>query len=462
MIAPITLKKLQYAASISLCITYLYFSFFVSGANIFPGNLQFSSTLDEVAKAQGEWDWKYWGLFARDFSNFQLQRDEFWILRLWPPGMPSLFIFTNIFVDRYFVLFLSIIVAIIWLFIIWKSIQLASNVSFVLLLMVFWMNVLNSRTFNYHIVGPGRLYSESFGIGLFIIGMMYVLTLYYKDKIEPRWSSIAVVTIALSIYIKAVNDLIMIVFALMFIVTTCTSKFKNRKHNNKFTKKNNSRTTKQTININIIRLVLAIELICLPWRILVFSVLSPGNYLFASTDNQMWINQWKPSEIYVSGPWVSEYGSNGFCQAYPKDCVRLNLQEGNSELAYSGNGVNSAKEFRNQAIKSVIHDPLPWIKSRMNFHFNRSIDVSNGFIFGNVNSIIFHLLLIGLLGAHLKRLLEKRQDKIGLISLISISIGSIAPLYIGQFETRYLIYEYVIALIAIVSLSNYNKVASNA
>jgi hypothetical protein len=455
-------------------IFFLYFTITIFGPNSFylQGGISAKSSLTDVSQAKGEWDWRYLAYFTESLKNGTLESGDLWIARLWPPGMPLLNFLLAVVTGsgNYFVLRYLILLTILWAVIIFLSYKISNTAHQIIMLSLIWVIIFNSNVYNFHLLGAGRLYSEGLGTGFLIIGFLTLFVLITGENSASHknmYSIFTILSLSIAIYIRAVNDLIVIFWTLgiVFYLVALKIKLKTLKSNRKLSNSNSKKlrieisAQKLSLIQNILKykqvlaVLLVIQLICLPWRALVFTVISPGNLTFASATNQMWINQWVPTDKYANGPWTNEFGANGFCQAYTERCMQISRIELNSGNPYSGNGFYSSETFRSFAIESLVDNPIPWVESRVKFHIKQTLKVTEGILFSSLNSLVSILLFFYLMLKHLKNLISRRfYDSETSLLLIGVLIMSIVPSYFGQFETRYLIYGYVYLLLSVITI----------
>jgi hypothetical protein len=456
-----------------ILVMFLYFLIIIFGPSSFylQGGISVKSSLLDLSQANGEWDWRYLAYFTESLKAGTLESGDLWIARLWPPGMPLVNFILAVVTGsgNYFVLRYLVLLTILWALIIFLTFKISKNAFQILLVSLVWILVFNSNVYNFHLLGSGRLYSEGLGTGFLILGyltLFAVTTEQNSAKYKKVLYMFSIVALSIAVYIRAVNDLIVIFWSLgiTFYLGFLKMKLRNLKSHRKLQYSNSKSLRiqigeeKLKISRNIQRykqvllVLLVIQLICLPWRALVFTVISPGSLTFASATNQMWINQWVPTDRYADGPWTNEFGANGFCQSYTERCIEISKLELTSNNPYSGQGFYSSSTFRSFAIESLYDNPIPWLENRVKFHAKQTLKVTEGILLPSLNSLISILCFFYFMLRNLKSLVSKNfYNSENSILLIGVLVMSIMPSYFGQFETRYLVYGYVYLLLSVVT-----------
>ena len=302
---------------------------------------------------------------ATAWSNFQSLDPitQYWIVRLWSPGLPIIEI-PMIWAERLGIpIYLSFIGVILFswgiaFYLFWRyfSPLIGRRISLSIAALTYL-----SWDFNYFFV-EGLFNSEGFGYCLFIIsflGLSY--NILFADALSMRYPIVFGIVFGISIWVRHTSDItlifesftLLILFVFKFILTL-------RKNG---TKKQVLKMPKiKDFNYSNLRTVFIFFgvafLVTLPWRIISPTVFGGAEGLMTSGGGVIANNVWA-SPASESGRYWGVYGSNWACQIDRRECLRIseNVQNGNY----------SSSELMLLATKVAVLNPKSYLTERFKY-----------------------------------------------------------------------------------------------
>lgn len=384
---------------------------------------------------------------AGGFQNIQNLDQNLWIFRLWPAGMPyvylTIFRFTQgleIFVPVY----ISIVVM-VWSIAFGVVIFLAKTIKRLAVIWVFIIALLLSPMFRFSIFGNSIYYSEALSYGFFFIAIVSFYLGFSEKKLSKQLTLVALsaVSFSISAYLRSVFDGVGIISAIFFILTSLfvslwylLQKLKSKREKTSF--------THRSMFLMPILWAATFAAMTAPWRQIIHEKVSPGSWSFAPGAITSWANGWLPTELWSDKAFPNTFGINGFCRVYTSKCLEIYELEKNSGSPYSGYGAHTFDEFRNLALQEILMNPFPWLQSRFNFAISQSLGSLASNILGLLLFLSISLLLIFSF-ANLIHFIRARNFKTAWVVSVMFLWGTltIVPLTFLSFEPRYFFPFYI-------------------
>lgn len=414
----------------------------VFGTLTLTGNSTLSSSLNDLALTDSGGDWRYFAFLAYRLDAKSFDESDYWIYHLWPPGMPWLHLSIEKFLPTdLHVLKFSILLLAINFFIFFIMTKTTESILRLYLGSLLFFSLFFNIGYTDWIIGEFRLYSEGFAIATMLLGLQVLVLSAAGNSTSTKLIIFSGILLGISSFFRATMDsltfftLVAVILVSSIIIIRVTlalflNKYKLVSHVDKFFIK--------ALKIILSGVIISL-LLTLPWRIYKNIEFDAG-WAMASTSSRTWINQWVPNNMYAAGPWTEVYGSNGLCQAYPRQCMDFKSIELSSQNPYSGQLISS-QTYREAAFTSIEKNPLPWIISRADFmsnNFLTAIGYGTSMPKFYIMSIILTISLFIIISTTIVRINEI-NIMIFIWSMIII-VGSVAPLWFGQFEPRYFYY----------------------
>lgn len=380
------------------------------------GTLLASSNNLEIQKLNGGNDYASYARGGQDYINNGYSFKNLYYDNMWAPGMfwlhAIILLIGGSTAPAVFLLVLAS--ALIWsgvltsLFKIFQSYRLNTLASFCLPAILLLLPVLQIVLSNSNVLG-----SEPISIGAFVLGFLGFVhwALHGADNKHLWYSGF---WFAMSAYFRASCNFYMYVFLgialAAYILTIAIRYIKTRKLN----------ATASTFNRAAFIVLLSFFVFTLPWRITHLNWVAP-KYIFA----HIWMDDKDLAGFEING------GMNAAaCKIEPDICEKYRAANLN-KMQHNGEWM---RQLRSNTIKIFLINHIQWVSYKAPYlakywYYNDTFTKSWFNIF-----ILVCLLWLVILSALRKTLV----DKILLVSLGSVTIGTIFPHLIIHFEYRYL------------------------
>ncbi len=364
---------------------------------------------------------------------------QFWIVRLWSPGLPiievALIWLTKIGIPIFWSL-LSITIA-LWLINFTFILRMMKSKKEILLGFIIIIILVNSWDFQY-ILREGLFYTEGLGYGLLFLGLLYISKTIASEEVSPTkkiQKVIAGILVGGSIWIRHTQDTALIFIIIFFCLMLSYFKIKPQLirlvNQEKFIKINRERKKRdgfQTTIKSVIAIFLIALLITTPWRVIANEVFGGTKYSMSSASQLVGPGLWVEKSAEAESYWVP-FGVNWACKIDTTKCERINSL-----------GISSFKnsELLESAIISALTHPVAYTQERYStltkFWISNYPASSIKFKIASILPL-FYLLII----------LLKKRGRLNYRMLIIASMWlsfillTAAQLAITHFESRYFI-----------------------
>lgn len=364
---------------------------------------------------------------------------QFWIVRLWSPGMSIIEVpliwLTKIGIPIFWSL-LSVTIA-LWVLNFTLVLRMLKSNKELFLGFIVIIILVNSWDFQY-ILREGLFYTEGLGYGLLFLGLLYISKTIASEEVAPigkKQKVIAGILVGGSIWIRHTQDTALIFTIFIFCVALSYYKIKPQLiklvNQEKFIqiKQEQKKTVKLQSTIRSVLVIFLIALlITIPWRVIADQVFGSVKYSMSSAPQLVGPGLWLDKSAEAENYWVP-FGVNWACRIDTTECERIN------SLGFSSFKNSKLLEL---AIISALTNPVAYIQERYSFltKFWISNDPTSSIKF-KIASILplFYLLIIPLK----KR--KKWNSRMAIIapmwlSFILLTAGQLA---VTHFESRYFI-----------------------
>jgi hypothetical protein len=290
---------------------------------------------------------------------------QFWIVRLWSPGMSIIEVpliwLTKIGIPIFWSL-LSITIA-LWVTNFTLVFRMVKSNKELFLGFIVITILVNSWDFQY-ILREGLFYTEGLGYGLLFFGLLYISKTIASEEASPirkKQKIIAGILVGGSIWIRHTQDTALIftiiIFCLALSYCRIKPQFVRLISQQKFIKINQEH--KKIVGFqSTIRSVIAIFLIALlitiPWRVIADQVFGSIKYSMSSAPQLVGPGLWVDKSAEVENYWVP-FGVNWACRIDTSECERIN------SLGFSS---FKNSELLKLAIISAFTHPVAYIQER--------------------------------------------------------------------------------------------------
>jgi hypothetical protein len=388
-----------------------------------PFNLELS-TLKYPGSASDIWYYLY---RAKFFENFSLPPDdEFWIMRIWPPGL-SLWYATLSFITfkgTIFLLLHLIILSTSWFMVFIYFVWRCKNVWATFLTSFLSLIFMSTDMFSSWLIGEHSVASESLSLLFYVAFLIALLSPSSKLSSDFLRGIIPAIFLVAASLTRAVFDL-MFVLTLAVLLAYIVFNYLSR------------REIKFLKNKIVIVFIISYLILSAPFRI--FMLNEAGTPLYSGNASGTWADSWTPSDN-LGAFWI-ETGYNGFCKSYPEKCKQL--QE--------TSGPVSNEDYRDAAISELIRDPSPWIKERIQViatQFWKAVEFSperrsTGLILLSATPLLLLLIKV----RKVKNSFPPSTQKSSASFADIMAFFSFGPLVLAHFEPRYfyvlIVYSFV-------------------
>lgn len=364
---------------------------------------------------------------------------QFWIVRLWSPGMSIIEVpliwLTKIGIPIFWSL-LSITIT-LWVINFTLVLRMMKSNKEIFLGFIVLIILVNSWDFQY-ILKEGLFYTEGLGYGLLFLGLLYISKTIASEEASPirnKQKVIAGILVGASIWIRHTQDTALIFTIIIFCLTLSYSKIKpqliklvNQEKLIKINQERKNRLRLQSTIKSVIAIFLIALLITIPWRVISDQVFGGVKYSMSSAPRLIGPGLWLDKSAEAENYWVP-FGVNWACRIDTTECERIN------SLGFSSFKNSKLLEL---AIVSALTHPVAYIQERYSFltKFWISNDPTSSIKFKIASLLpLFYLLII------LLKKREKWNSRMAIIAsmwliFILLTAGQLA---ITHFESRYFI-----------------------
>ena len=376
---------------------------------------------------------------ALTWANFQ-QLDpttQFWIVRLWSPGLPIIEI-PLIWVEKAGIpIFWSLltITTCLWMalvFLLWSKVApIAGRLVVFLILIIF----LFSWDFEY-LFRTGLFYTEGISIATLILGLFIVTwSVIRSNQLNNKFAFIGGFLVGISIWVRHVNDnglLLILASTLLFYVLV-------RKPNRFLTILRTRSNLLESQFLLIFSLVAFV--VTVPWRFLAHFVFQGAAFLMSSASYLVGPGLWAKPGSGTAQYWGG-FGMNWACKIDIQTCLSLPDET---------NGIMGRGRLILLAVRAAFQNPFGYISERWG---SLSVNWIPGF--ENINSIydaigMAYLAVIIAIIYLFIRVSSSRKNLVALIWLPFL-IAQIAQLLLIHYESRYFITVRILLLALLMSL----------
>jgi hypothetical protein len=364
---------------------------------------------------------------------------QFWIVRLWSPGMSIIEVpliwLTKIGIPIFWSL-LSITIT-LWVINFTLVLRMMKSNKEILLGFIVIIILVNSWDFQY-ILREGLFYTEGLGYGLLFLGLLYISKTIASEEASPirnKQKVIAGILVGASIWIRHTTDTALIFTIIIFCLALSYSKIKpqliklvNQEKLIKINQVRKNRLRLQSTIKSVIAIFLIALLITIPWRVISDQVFGGVKYSMSSAPRLIGPGLWLDKSVEAENYWVP-FGVNWACRIDTIECERIN------SLGFSS---FKNSELLELAIISALTHPVDYIQERYSFltTFWISNDPPSSIKFKIASVLpLFYFLIIPL---KKKRKWNSRISIIASMWIIYILL-TVAQLAIIHFESRYFI-----------------------
>jgi hypothetical protein len=407
-------------------------------------NISSNSSSSEIRKAWGQGDAGSLLEIAITWSRLDSLDEvtQYWIPRLWSPGMAIIEV-PLIWLETAGVpLFWSLLsfTLMIWgsvTFLVWRYFStLLGRIPTALVLIA----LIYTWDFDY-LLRDYLFYTEGVGYGLLLVGLILLTIRIMSPNNLTRKSVVAAgLIVGLSIWVRHTSDsglifLVLIVLLLNFshsvksIATLEVFRQRTREEKLKFFKESRRSKPKSIWLKDLTVFSVIAFLVTVPWRLI--STFHFDGLAFAMSSASVgvpftiWSTPDSPSGMYWGG-----YGSNWACKIDQVTCAIVELD--------NQNGITSGSHLLYLAALSALRNPLKYLDERLGFLFNHWIpNFSLDFSYQNLAALLFFFIL-GFCTLLFFKLNDQRKYPI-LIIWGSFLLMTFAQLSIIHYESRYFI-----------------------
>jgi hypothetical protein len=364
---------------------------------------------------------------------------QFWIVRLWSPGMSIIEVpliwLTKIGIPIFWSL-LSITIT-LWVINFTLVLRMMKSNKEIFLGFIVIIILVNSWDFQY-ILREGLFYTEGLGYGLLFLGLLYISKTIASEEASPirnKQKVIAGILVGASIWIRHTQDTALIFTIIIFCLALSYSKIKpqliklvNQEKLIKINQERKNRLRLQSTIKSVVAIFLIALLITIPWRVISDQVFGGVKYSMSSAPGLIGPGLWLDKSVEAENYWVP-YGVNWACRIDTIECERIN------SLGFSS---FKNSELLELAIISALTHPVDYIQERYSFltTFWISNDPPSSIKFKIASVLpLFYFLIIPL---KKKRKWNSRISIIASMWIIYILL-TVAQLAIIHFESRYFI-----------------------
>lgn len=376
---------------------------------------------------------------ALTWANFQ-QLDpttQFWIVRLWSPGLPIIEI-PLIWVEKAGIpIFWSLltITTCLWMalvFLLWSKVApIAGRLVVFLILIIF----LFSWDFEY-LFRTGLFYTEGISIATLILGLFIVTwSVIRSNQLNNKFAFIGGFLVGISIWVRHVNDnglLLILASTLLFYVLV-------RKPNRFLTILRTRSNLLESQFLLIFSLVAFV--VTVPWRFLAHFVFQGAAFLMSSASYLVGPGLWAKPGSGTAQYWGG-FGMNWACKIDIQTCLSLPDET---------NGIMGRGRLILLAVRAAFQNPFGYISERWG---SLSVNWIPGF--ENINSIydVIGMAYLAVIIAIIYLFIRVSSSRKNLVALIWLPflIAQIAQLLLIHYESRYFITVRILLLALLMSL----------
>jgi hypothetical protein len=420
-------------------------------------NINRESSSSEIRKAWGLGDAGSLLEVAITWAKFDSldEATQFWIPRLWAPGM-SIIEVPLIWLERAGVPFfwsLLTLTMMIWggvMFLVWQYFSpLLGRIPTAIAL----VGLIYTWDFSY-LLRDYIFYTEAISYGFLLIGLILMTVRVTNPNCLTRRSVVfAGVMLGLSLWVRHTNDSGLTFLLMIVLLINFANKFKKSAELRTFKRHNSKKKVKifiDSVNSNpksiwlqdLTIFAIVAFLVTVPWRII--STFHFGGFPFAmsSASGGVPFGIWSTPES-PSGQYWGVYGSNWACKIDQVTCAAIQ-----SDIQA---GIASGSHLLLLAALSVIRNPLQYIDERFSFLFIHWIpNFSFEFTYQNLVALAFFFVFASTILIFF-RLKDYRKYPI-LIVWGSFLIMNFVQLSIIHYESRYFIPVRLLTLGAFIGL----------
>jgi hypothetical protein len=375
-------------------------------------------------------------------DDWKMSEENFWLLRLWPPGQFYL---------------IALLIAIF-----------GTNVSIVLsmaaLILPLWATVLvvarrliadelNQRTSIYFVlaafalspisgglIGNGLPISDSVGTAFASMSLLCVVAGLSTVSARARFARcfLSGSLLGIAAYIRNSFELVGLALTglLIFVVALIALAMILKRLFSRFT---SVPTIIRMAVMPLVAFVLAFHALTIPWRLVAAQTIKHSDYSWSVADEIYWEQRWMPNQVFEEKGfgWLKTGAANSACRIDLEKCQRILEHEMATGAPYSGAGYSQA-EFRKMAIETYKSRPIALAIDRSGIFLKSWFGFGEGrspmLLFAHLFSLACFVLTTV---ASLLLILRKTQILRSLIFLVSVAALA-APFLIMHIEYRYL------------------------
>ena len=381
--------------------------------------------------------------------------DFAWIFRLWPPGMPILDAMAIAATRGSYVVPVVVGVSFcLWLTALALPMMVSRSPVKAIVCAAFGIAIPHMYFMSAWPLGAGLLTSDGISTTLLLIGLYCWLL---ADSTRKRRSKIALalasmVTLAACAYTRSIGELfanVVLVLVLGWAAVSLLGHIYSR------IKKSSSQSSSPpgrglfgTRLRTALVIILSVQAMLFPWRAYMHVVLD-GGWTFSVYGDYLWREAWMPATEWGNDALtIRVTGRDHMCESYPDRCATVTRLEHRSSAPFSGSGYLTEAEYRELYLRTVLGDPVPWIKNRTSF-FPTYYGLGNS---GETRYAAL-LTLVGLVATIALAVVQlaRRRNPILLVLTAGVIISVLLPIALTHFEARYFLPLQLFGLVGLTS-----------
>ena len=391
---------------------------------------------------------------AVDLQDLQLSEENEWILNLWPPGMPfylgilTRFSFNSnptLFALSLFLIFWSLI----YVTLLMKLIRMRRYLLSIAFTYVWLFSpLLTGYNTDYGVLASDGISSVLMAFAILIL-FKVLLPVYSTHKSSFFWPIFLGFLLATAAHFRMVWFFSILLGLTFSLIISVLRQLLRRKRCTLKSKREFAHS------MTLYLLTVVSFLLCLiPWTLIAETKLHPGNYNWSNAD-YVWAQRWMNDQYLIDNGanFLVEGNANWSCEIAIAKCQDIYDQESRAGTYYSGFGPNSFADFRREALVSAADNPFSWM-SLMTAKLLETWYTSPGASIGSAPNPIGGTLTLFTYLLSLVLLLKflARTNSPFAYFLVLLQLGTVAILFLAQFESRYLIAAQVLGIVVSIKL----------
>jgi hypothetical protein len=438
------------AAFLLSLAVFLLVAFPQFGATQFYG-LSLDATTQQLIHTLGGSDAGSYTTLAYDFLDGRIDADNFWIINLWPPGVPFiLWVIMLVNGGALPIVPLLVITGILWsLALVLVAMLLVRRGAYVVLALfsVCW---LASPLLTGWTVHNGAISSDGLSAALTLV---LALSLLFPSQPEfaglsRRWRVAYFVGIGVLLGVLSllrVTWLFATIAAFaalgLYLVIRAIIRAVRRRRQRQDVPKPLSGVPRWAA------VVAGFAALAVPWTIVLGTLVHPGAFGWSAGDYQ-WAQTWVKDDrlTQINGYFLIDGEVNWACDLDAEQCDAIERIEETKLAPYDGTGEYSFKDFRTAAILTAVTHPLPFIAMRSGTTFESWLSAPGAAV-GSYSAVPFGIVsLLSFLAACVLLVRDSIRGRTHSFLLLMFAGANVGMIWLSHFETRYLLPLHIIGL----------------